>query len=119
MASFFGELPRQAEIEFLRVTLDDLEADPDRDRARADAWLAGDLELEHAQAAMLHRAYPAFYRHLAVARNQAWVPRIRALLDSGRRAFIVVGIGHLVGPASLIEQIEHAGLLARRTSGNA
>jgi uncharacterized protein YbaP (TraB family) len=114
VARFFSELPRAAEVELLRVTLDNLQAHPERDRQRAAAWLEGDLDLEHAHAVEARRRYPAFYEHLALARNRAWLPRVTALLDVGNRAFLVVGVGHVVGPGSLIEEIEAAGMRARR-----
>ena len=114
IADFFSHLPRQAEVELLRITLDDLQADPERDLQRAAAWLAGDLSLEEAHARAVHRQYPAFYEHLNVARNKAWIPRFGALLESGTRALIVVGIGHLTGPESLVEQALRAGFTAPR-----
>jgi uncharacterized protein YbaP (TraB family) len=55
-----SELPRAAEVEFLRVALDDALAPPERDRKRALAWLAGDLELEDSLASEIARRHPAF-----------------------------------------------------------
>ncbi len=96
------------------LDLDDLEVDPERDVQRAEAWLAGDLGFAEAHARAIHRQYPDFYRHLNVARNKAWIPRLSGLLASGTRAFILVGIGHLTGPESLLEQIRQAGLTEQR-----
>ncbi|MBW2416489.1 MAG: TraB/GumN family protein [Deltaproteobacteria bacterium] len=70
------------------------------------------MEEDHARA--VHRQYPAFYQHLNVARNKAWIPRLTILLESCIRAFIVVGIGHISGPANLVEQTRRAGFTAQR-----
>jgi uncharacterized protein YbaP (TraB family) len=112
---FFGGLPPDAETQWLAVELDEIASDPAVDIARARSWLEGDIAGEVDRALALHRNYPAFYEHLAVARNRAWVPRIQAMLDRGVHAFIVVGIGHMVGPGSLVQQLADAGIAVNRT----
>jgi hypothetical protein len=98
----------------LALELDEIEADQAEERRRAERWLDGEIAGEEEDAARIRRIYPAFYEHLAVSRNRAWLPRIERMLDAGIRAFIVVGIGHLVGPGSLPEQLERAGIQIRR-----
>jgi uncharacterized protein YbaP (TraB family) len=114
LMEFFGALPPQAEIDLLSLELDDITADVAAVRRRAELWLQGDLTYEEEHAAMVQRNYPALYEHGVVARNEAWLPRIEALLQSETPAFIVVGVGHMVGSGSLREQLSQAGIDLQR-----
>jgi uncharacterized protein YbaP (TraB family) len=49
----------------------------------------------------LRREAPGAYRTLVVERNRRWADRIAQLLRDDKRIFIVVGVGHLVGPDSV------------------
>jgi uncharacterized protein YbaP (TraB family) len=54
--------------------------------------------------------------HLFDARNRAWMPGVeQALVEGG--AFLAVGAGHLVGPASVIELLAQRGIVAVRVEG--
>ncbi len=44
---------------------------------------------------------PGVYRTLVVDRNRRWADQIQQLLGDDKRIFIVVGVGHLVGPDSV------------------
>jgi uncharacterized protein YbaP (TraB family) len=101
--SCFANLPRQAEIEFLLLTMDGIEAGPAAADGRHKRWAHGDLSAEEADAPAVMARYPAFYEHLVLARNRAWLPRIEDMLAAKADAFILVGTGHMVGPGSLTE----------------
>ena len=47
------------------------------------------------------RDTPGVYQRLLVARNRRFAARIEAMLQGSGRAFVVVGVGHLVGPDSV------------------
>jgi uncharacterized protein YbaP (TraB family) len=115
VTQFLAGLPAQAEVDFLSVELDELDA-LEQDPRRAELWLRGDLSYEEARAAETADRYPMFLEHLALARNRAWIPRIEAMLSAGTRAFIAVGFGHMVGPGSLAEELMSANLDVRRVS---
>ncbi len=114
LVELFTNLPRRAEVELLLMDLDDLEQDPVQDERRAKAWLRGELQLEIAWADEFFRSYPMLHAHVGAARNRAWVPRVERVLDAGIKAFIVVGIGHMLGPASIPELLGSAGIQLRR-----
>jgi uncharacterized protein YbaP (TraB family) len=114
LLEYFGGLPPRAEVEFLALELDEIEASAEDETKRALAWLEGDLAVEERHAARIERSYPAFYEHLAVERNAAWIPRIEEMLRSRARAFIVVGVGHMVGAGSLVTQARDAGIRLER-----
>jgi len=54
------------------------------------------------------RESPAMAEAMFFARNRAWLPRLRPLLDAGG-AFVAVGAGHLVGDLGLVAMLEAAG----------
>ena len=60
--------------------------------------------------------YPDLYQRLNVARNEAWLPRVRALLDDQAEddALVVVGALHLVGEDGLVRRLREAGYTVER-----
>ena len=94
--------------------VDDVEAGPDAAQRDAEAWAVGDRQLEVQEVRKISRAYPDYYQAILVARNRRWAPRFRAMLDGGGTTFVLVGGDHLVGPDSVLAQLEAAGMRARR-----
>jgi uncharacterized protein YbaP (TraB family) len=78
--------------------------------ALADAYEKGDLaSLEKAtfdQAEM--RRYPAVYQRLFYDRNTRWMPAVEDVLRR-QRAFIAVGLGHLIGDQGLLKRLAAKG----------
>lgn len=108
-----GEGPLDAQEEYLGWTLDLVEGGDELVEREFGSWRAGDLEALQRAAAAVAERYPAFYRWLVTPRNEAWVLRIRAMLDEGRRGFVAPGLGHLVGPDSVLDHLAAAGVDAR------
>lgn len=81
------------------------------------AWRMGDVARldELTRGAMLAKT-PETYRLLNVVRNDAWVPKIRKLLDesSGDDALVVVGAMHLLGEDSVVEKLRGKGYKIER-----
>jgi uncharacterized protein YbaP (TraB family) len=50
--------------------------------------------------------YPNLYRALLVERNNDWIPKIEAFLNSPEIEFILVGALHLAGEKGIISQLE-------------
>ncbi len=105
----FSSWPREVEIDRLRYTLAELESGAGSLRHQAEAWLTSDREYAEELDAVFRRDYPILYEHLVVRRNEAWVERITDMLATETSAFIVVGGGHLVGPAAIPTLLERAG----------
>lgn len=59
---------------------------------------------------------PVSYRHMNVLRNDAWVPRLRAMLDAGGQddALVVVGTLHLLGEDGLVHKLRAKGYTVER-----
>jgi uncharacterized protein YbaP (TraB family) len=93
---------QEEQVASLEQSLRQFEKDPDQFRRLVAMWLAGDVSgLRREAVDELRREAPHQYRALLVDRNQAWLPKIVERLDGSGRTVIVVGVGHLVGPAGL------------------
>ena len=52
---------------------------------------------------------PKIYKELLIDRNNNWLPLIDAYLNTPQVEFILVGVGHLVGPGGIIEALKKKG----------
>jgi uncharacterized protein len=81
-------------------------------------WMAGNAEaLDRDMRAKMQQETPESYRLLLVARNDAWVPQLRALLDDRKAAdntLVVVGALHLLGQDGVIEKLRAKGYRVER-----
>jgi hypothetical protein len=111
---FFSNLPKPAEIQYLMHTIDWIEEGPTMMTRRATAWTDGDLSVEAGEVSRMALAHPELYEAYVVSRNREWPARIRAMLNGSDTTFVLVGGDHLVGPDSVLAQLEAACLVARR-----
>ncbi len=99
---FFADMPVKDQVDSLHETLNEIEKDPGAFDRLASAWARGDVRvISHEAVEKLKEETPGAYQTLVVDRNRRWVERIEQLLHGGKRIFIVVGVGHLVGPDSV------------------
>jgi hypothetical protein len=105
-------LQETIQLQMLGKALDDSESYG----ARLDAWLRGDVEALSMIADATAIAFPDAHRAVNVERNTRWVARIRTMLDDGDMEFVAVGIGHLVGPDNLLNQLRAGGLDVERVN---
>jgi uncharacterized protein YbaP (TraB family) len=92
----------------------DFKAELDRLHAQ---WRAGDdAGLFRSMGAELRDKYPQLYRRINVDRNQAWLPKIRAMLDGEKNqdTLVVVGSLHLLGDDGLVAQLRAKGYVVER-----
>ncbi len=110
----YGALSADADLQFLRFTLDEMLAAPgEADRENAD-WARGDLGAATTTVDVARRRYPDLYRAFFIERNGRWTPRIKQMLGQSKPSLIVVGNYHLVGPDGVLAQLRRAGLTAKR-----
>ncbi|HTI66607.1 MAG TPA: TraB/GumN family protein [Caulobacteraceae bacterium] len=102
----------QAEqVASLEETLRQIEDEPAAFDVLQKAWVDGDVAaIVREGVAPMRRATPGLYRRLVVQRNRRWADRIERLLKTPERAFIVVGVGHLVGPDSVPALLRRRGV---------
>ncbi len=75
----------------------------------------GDLSAEEAVLQRQAKDFPAYFPY-TTARNKAWVPRIRTMLERNAASFVRVGFDHLLGPDSIPQYLGQDGLKAERIS---
>jgi uncharacterized protein YbaP (TraB family) len=82
-----------------------------------DDWRSGnDVALEKLLADDFKRQYAQLYQRINVARNQAWLPKIRRMLDDEHKddTMVVVGSLHLLGADGLVSQLRAKGYRVER-----
>jgi uncharacterized protein YbaP (TraB family) len=74
------------------------------------AWRNGNNhQLNHDILMPMKQEFPGIYQDLVVDRNNDWLPRIRAYLETAETEMILVGSLHLVGDDGLIRQLRSRG----------
>ena len=108
---FFADPPMKDQVASLDETLKELLEKPDLFDKLVTAWSAGDAKaVDRLAVEALRHEEPAIYQRLVVARNRRWVTVIQDLLQRPRRVFIVVGVGHLIGPDSVPALLRRKGV---------
>jgi uncharacterized protein YbaP (TraB family) len=98
------------EDDFVLNSLKDMKTLEDLFGKLADAWRKGDAgKLDELMDADLKLRQPKLYRRLITERNNNWLPLIDAYQQTPRTEFILVGVGHLVGPDGIIESLRKKG----------
>jgi len=112
---FFADMPMEAQLANLEVSLKEMAEDPQVLSRLVRAWAAGDTDrLDELLNASLRDAPGDLYDVLIVERNEAWIPQILDILDSGQDAFIAVGAGHMTGEHGVVALLEARGLSVTR-----
>jgi uncharacterized protein YbaP (TraB family) len=107
--SFFSRLNRKTEIAYLSETVRSVLEDPNSPNDLVNAWASGKPEK---MIPLLDDAFarvPALRGQLLVARNKNWIPKLEAMLASPDTHFVTVGVGHLVGPGSVVALLRAKG----------
>lgn len=103
--------------QFIVESLDQAEKGAAETQRLHDAWRRGDAEgLWKGMAADMRTQYPRLYQRINVDRNDAWVPKIRQILDQpgDDDALVVVGALHLLGDDGLVEKLRAHGYTVER-----
>ncbi len=82
-----------------------------------EAWRNGDADaIWNEMAVDMQSRYPNLYRRINVERNDAWVPKIAAMLDTpGKQdVLVVVGALHLLGDDGVVEKLRAKGYAVER-----
>lgn len=110
-----AESPEADQVASLDETLTEIEERPAIFRRVVDEWMAGDLDgLQTDALQPLETASPTIYRRLITDRNRRWSIVIRKLLRHRGTTVVVVGVGHLLGPAGLPALLRASGFKVAR-----
>jgi len=101
--------------EMLIYTLADIERLPELMNSMKDAWRRGNLaELKAVGITPFKNEFPDIYQALIVDRNNAWLPKIEAMVKSREVEFVLVGALHLAGDDGLLAQLVTRGYKVRQ-----
>ena len=93
------------ELEELQVIMDGL----------IKSWRAGDVAgIGEFLSENMRKEHPRLYKRLLTDRNRDWIPHLEALIDSGKRTLVIVGVGHLVGEDSVINLLKSKGYKVKK-----
>ncbi|MGH8078821.1 MAG: TraB/GumN family protein, partial [Lysobacter sp.] len=109
--------PMKEQIASLREFVDEPEKMPGMLDDLHRAWRKGDVvQLDALTRGEMLTNAPETYRLINVARNDAWVPKIRKLLDESRTddVLVVVGAMHLLGKDGVVEKLRGKGYRVER-----
>lgn len=107
---FITSLGRGQESEMVLNTINELHEIPEMFPKLVAAWRKGELaELEELMLREMRQKYPNIYAELIVKRNQAWLPRLEAMLATKPVEFVLVGAGHLAGEDGLVTALRARG----------
>jgi uncharacterized protein YbaP (TraB family) len=115
--AFLDGMGEAEQVQFLDETLQEA-AEGSKEVARLHAaWRAGDADaLWNGMAVEMRDEYPALYKRINIARNDAWVPKLeRRLRDShDENTLVVVGSLHLLGGDGVVEKLRAKGYKVER-----
>lgn len=98
--SMFDTLSQQAQGDLLYGVARSHAANSDQEMLLA--WLTGDDETLAAHVNDTLEFSPELKRVLLTDRNRRWVPRIAELIEEGRKPFVAVGAGHVIGEDGVV-----------------
>ena len=101
--------------EMLTYTLADIASLPELMKAMKQAWRRGNLaELKAVGVTPFKNEFPDIYQALIVDRNNAWLPKIEAMVETSEVEFVLVGALHLAGEDGLLSQLVDRGYRVRQ-----
>jgi uncharacterized protein YbaP (TraB family) len=75
-----------------------------------ESWRNGDVKtMEKLGVLPMKSEYPELYQLLLVKRNNAWIPKIEALLNTSEVELVLVGALHLVGSDGVFSKLQALG----------
>jgi hypothetical protein len=104
-------MPEDAQLAFLRSTLEDFDQAVAILDALVTAWAAGDVEaLDRLVVQDMKADSPVIHQALLVDRNADWADQIQRMLAGSGTAFIAVGAAHLAGEDSVQAILQQRGV---------
>ena len=116
--AFLDGMGEAEQVQFLDETLQEAAEGSKQVRRLHAAWRAGDANaLWNGMALDMRRDYPALYKRINVARNDAWVSKLDQRLRDAHgddNTLVVVGSLHLLGADGVVEKLRAKGYKVER-----
>ncbi len=107
---FLISIGRGYEDEFVLRTIEDMKNSEKIFLDGLAAWKKGDRKaMQGPFIDIMKNDYPRMYKKLLKDRNAKWMPKIKSLIRSGKKVFILVGAAHLIGEDGILTQLEELG----------
>jgi uncharacterized protein YbaP (TraB family) len=108
--AFIASMGDGQEDKFIAYTLRDIKKLPTLMESIKDAWRQGDTrKLNEVALKPMKMEFPDVYDELIVKRNNAWIPKIEAMLKTKDVELVLVGALHLVGDDGVLAQLADRG----------
>jgi len=111
MLSSFSPGQQARFLEYTLETLDRTGASYDR---IVQAWNTGNESVLSEYFQPKGNDFDAVIEKIIFERNRSWLPGIIEMGKSGEATLVVVGVGHLVGPGSIVDLLRNQGYTTRR-----
>jgi uncharacterized protein len=103
------------EDELILSTIKDFKKTPEFMDELKKAWRIGNLAgLEKTGIKTMRTEFPELNKSLLITRNNAWLPKIKAMLTTLERELILVGALHLVGDEGVLAQLTKQGYVVEQ-----
>jgi len=107
--NLLGNMSAQEQRSFLGQTLKDLDISAQLADDMMTAWQNGATDDLYALLFKSFEDHPGLEDRLLTRRNKDWIQQIESMLKAPKITMVVVGAGHLVGPAGVVEMLKQKG----------
>jgi uncharacterized protein YbaP (TraB family) len=107
--SFLANQPRAVGLRMLASTVEGILTKPNLVDELVAAWAHGDAAALQMVVADSMGEVPEIEDALLKQRNEKWVPKLEAMVRSGKPHLVIVGAAHLVGSESVIAKLRAKG----------
>ena len=108
--AFLTHLGAGHESEMITQSIADLKELPAILNDLLRSWKSGDVaKLDELMLRDMRTKFPAIYQELIVKRNDAWLPKIEALMKTPDVEFVLAGVGHMAGQDGLLTRLRAKG----------
>lgn len=107
--NLLGNMAEEDQSNFLSQTLKDLEVVNELSEDLVGSWENGDADKLHILLSESFKDYPHLHNRLLIQRNKNWVKEIESALKKNKNVLFIVGVGHLVGPESVVDLLKKKG----------
>ncbi len=109
LLEFMGAMSAEEDLQFLQYTLDHTLAGISKNESIYAAWARGDEKPAQEFVEQMRQKQPALYAKHIVERNRGWIQRFEAMEKEAKPSLVIVGLFHMVGPDSLVNQLRISG----------
>lgn len=113
--SYITSMAEGQENEFVQYTLEDLGELSNLITPLTRDWRKGDVQgLYDLMISDLTTRYPKVHDDLLVSRNNNWLPKLKALMQTPETEFVLVGTLHLPGEEGILAMLEEQGFTLKQ-----